>query len=152
MAKRRKLEVSLLKLTTEQFFISEHLLPAYKNSEIAMNNSIQLGIDISLSMLACLFRFEATKDDKELLVIETGAHFKAEKKDFGKLLNKKGKTFTIPLETAKIMLVVAIGAARGILHAKTEGTEINGITIPLIDPDSVLEEDVIIHFTEEEEE
>ncbi|KLT68943.1 hypothetical protein [Flavobacterium sp. ABG] len=150
MAKRRKLEVSLLKLTTEQFFYSEHLPSAFKKSEIEMNNSVQLGIEPSQLMLACLFRFEVTKDDKELLVIEAGAHFKAEKKDFDKLYNKKEKTFIIPLETTKIMLVVAIGAARGMLHAKTEGTEISGLIIPLIDPDSVIQTDVVIPLTENE--
>jgi len=48
------------------------------------------------------------------------------------------------------MLMVAIGAARGILHAKTEGTDINGIFIPLLDPESTLTEDLIIDLMDDE--
>ncbi|WP_276380718.1 hypothetical protein [Flavobacterium sp. H4147] len=150
MATRSKLEVSLLKLTTEQFFCSENLFSEFNKTEGAMNNTIQLGVDASKSILGCLFKFEIKKDSNELLVIEAGAHFKADEEGFKKLLNKKKKTFTLPFATARLMLVVAIGVARGILHAKTEGTDINGIFIPLIDPDSVLDKDIIIDLSPEE--
>ncbi|CAM3475777.1 hypothetical protein [Flavobacterium chungbukense] len=151
MARKSKIElpVRLLKLNTEQFFISEDLASSFAKNELLMSNSIEFGIDVTKSNAGCRFKFEIYgKNGREgnvLLVIEAGAHFGLDKEALDKLYNKKKNTFTLPIATATLMITVAVGAARGILHAKTEGTDINGIFIPLIDP--IVNDDLLIELT-----
>lgn len=156
MARKSKIElpVRLLKLNTEQFFVSEELAYSFANEELLMSNGIEIGIDVTKATAGCRFKFEiySAKNGKEgnvLLVVEAGTHFKLENEDFDKLHNKKKNTFTIPLSTATLMITVAVGAARGMLHAKTEGTDINGIVIPLIDP--ILDDDLVIELSNNKE-
>lgn len=150
MARKSKIElqVRLLKVTTDQFFVSDDLAAIFanKDKELLMSNGIEFGIDVSKAMIGCRFKFEIyekhEKEGKLLLLIEAGTHFKMEREDCDKLYSKKKNTFTVPVTAATMMVTVAVGTARGILHAKTEGTDFNGIFVPLIDP--VLNEDLII--------
>lgn len=153
MARKSKIElqVRLLKVTTDQFFVSDDLAAIFanKDKELLMSNGIEFGIDVSKAMIGCRFKFEIYekheiegKEGKLLLLIQAGTHFKMEREDCDKLYSKNKNTFTVPVAAATMMVTVAVGTARGILHAKTEGRDFNGIFVPLIDP--VLNEDLII--------
>jgi hypothetical protein len=41
-----------------------------------------------------------------------------------------------------------VGTSRGILHGRTEGTDINHVILPLINVEKILSEDVIINLVD----
>ncbi|MBS7230932.1 hypothetical protein KHA90_07835 [Flavobacterium psychroterrae] len=147
MAKSSKIKVQLqlLKLTTEQFFHAESITSKVDKTGLSISNSLEYGLDISKLATGCIYKFELIKDDGNVpvLVLEVGAHFKIDEKSFDKLFDKKENTFTLPFATVCLMLSVAVGAARGFLHAKTEGTNIN-VSIPIFDPETIITGDLII--------
>ena len=55
-------------------------------------------------------------------------------------------TYLVAKGLAVHFAVLTIGSARGILHAKTEGTPFNEFLLPTIDVNNMLEEDVIFKF------
>lgn len=151
MAKSRNVTVpiALLKLSTEQFaWYAENLPPDKSKTELIMNNSIGFGVEPLKEELACIFKFELlNSNDLPVLLIEVNAHFAVESEVFEKLLNKKKKQFKLPFESACNILSITIGSARGILHAKTEGTVVNGLHIPLLNVESFVSEDIIIEIS-----
>lgn len=58
----------------------------------------------------------------------------------------KINTLTLEKGFARHLSVIAVGTARGVLHSKTEDTDWNHITLPLINIEEVLQEDVIIEL------
>ncbi len=56
--------------------------------------------------------------------------------------NIKDNTLTISKETMDGILSQTVGAARGILHCKTEGTTYNGFVLPPLDVKNVIKEDI----------
>ncbi len=58
----------------------------------------------------------------------------------------KINTLTLEKGFARHLSVIAVGTARGVLHSKTEDTDLNHIALPLINIEEVLQEDVIIEL------
>ena len=51
---------------------------------------------------------------------------------------------SVPVDFLRYMGTIAVGAARGIIHAKTEGTVLNSIVLPPINLVEIIKDDLVI--------
>ena len=104
-------------------------------------------MDFGDHVVTCNTRFSfEKKKDQPFLILEVQALFEIEKDDFLNKMKLDDNTYLVAKGLAVHFAVLTIGSARGILHAKTEGTPFNEFLLPTIDVNNMLEEDVIFKF------
>ncbi|HTO34642.1 MAG TPA: hypothetical protein VLZ72_00270, partial [Flavobacterium sp.] len=72
--------------------------------------------------------------------------FEIEKDDFLNKVKQDNNTYLVAKGLAVHFAVLTIGSARGVLHAKTEGTPFNEFLLPTIDVNNMLKENIVFEF------
>lgn len=116
-----------------------------KTGETGLKTGLGFGVDIDDHTITCNARFEfERKKDQPFLILEVQGHFEIEQKDFNHKIDQGSERFLITRNLATHFAVLTVGAARGILHAKTENTVYNEFLLPTIDIRQMIEEDVLV--------
>ena len=135
---------SLLKISTEQFAIIED---GYnENGALIVNTSLRYGADGKNKLIAVFSLFSFESDQKPYLIIEASCQFKITDEAWLKMLEQESNTLIVPKGFITHLAVLTIGTARGILHAKTEGTCFNKYVIPTINVTEIIKDDAIFSF------
>ena len=130
----------LLKITTEQFAIIQE---AYDSSiaEVGMNINLAFGIDQKQRVIASMVKVHFEQKEKPFLLLEIGHHYKIEQTAWNGLQIEEGK-FILPRGFAAHLVMLTIGTLRGMLHCKTESTELNKFLLPTINVMELIKDDV----------
>jgi hypothetical protein len=86
------------------------------------------------------FTFELK--NKPVLLIAISCFF--ELQSLNEYINKDSNTIILPKNIAQHFAVLTIGTARGVLHAKTEGININALILPSINVADLVNKDIVI--------
>lgn len=140
-----KLGFAFTGLRTVSFAIIDK---AYKKTgEANLMAGLGFGLDIDDHIVTCNTRFSfEKKKDQPFLILEVEGSFEIDENDFLNKIKQDDNTYLIAKGLAVHFAVLTIGSARGILHAKTEGTTFNEFLLPTIDVNNMLQEDVIFEF------
>lgn len=115
-----------------------------KTGKINFETNLRFGLDIDSRSVSCNARFEfENKKGSPFLILELQALFQIEEGDFSSKVKQSENTYLIVRDLAVHFAVLTIGAARGVLHTKTEGTNFNEYLLPTIDVNNLLKEDLI---------
>lgn len=115
-----------------------------KSGEANLLTSIGFGLDIDDNIVTCKAKFSfEKKKDQPFLILEVQTIFKIEKNDFEKKVKQEDHSYLVSSGLAIHFAVLTVGSARGVLHAKTEGTIFNEYLLPTIDVKKMIPEDVI---------
>lgn len=118
-----------------------------KTGKTILMTGLGFGLDIDDHVVTCNTRFSfEKKKDQPFLVLELQALFEIEKNDFLSKIKQDNNSYLIAKGLAIHFAVLTIGSARGVLHAKTEGTNYNEYLLPTIDVNSLIPKDVIFEF------
>ena len=118
-----------------------------KTGDVNLFSRLNFGLDIDKKVVSCnaQFSFEKKKE-QPFLILELQGLFEIEKNDFESKVKRDDGSYLISKNLATHFAVLTIGAARGVLHTKTEGTPYNEYLLPTIDVKQIIEEDVIFRF------
>lgn len=125
-------------LKTSQFVIFPE---KYTNGEeVAVSAYFQFLHKNDCSHIICLATIEYCQGDNLLMksVLENG--FDIDATAAKQILDSKA----IPVSFLRYMATIAVGAMRGIIHSKTEGTVLNPIVLPPINLVDIIKEDAKI--------
>ncbi|MAZ72275.1 MAG: hypothetical protein CMC70_03920 [Flavobacteriaceae bacterium] len=140
-----KLGFALIGLRTISFAIIE--AAHKKTGAVNLASGLRFGVDIDEHTVSCKVKFAfEKKKDQPFLLLEVQGLFEIEKEDFIQKIKQPDNSYLVSKELATHFAVLTIGAARGILHAKTEGTTFNEYLLPTIDVKQMIEEDVVFAF------
>lgn len=138
---------SLIKLTTEQFAVFEDNYDAKGELEMFLQSKFMADSKNRILGVLLQFKLRMEESQKEVLIIESGLHFQIERSTWENCLDKDRKILTIPVEHAAHFTTLAVGATRGMLHSKTEGTCVNHLLLPLLSVDQFIDDkDLIINL------
>ena len=101
--------------------------------------------------VACTVDLSLSQNDMPFLKIKLVCFFDIKEEEWEALLSEDKKKVKIPKEIADHFATVTIGAARGVMHAKTENTPFNAFLIPLLDISQTVKEDIVIGFSKKAE-
>jgi len=142
------IQFALVKITTEQFAILGELP---KNDEkVKMNFHHRFAFNSDKHLIGVFVKFDFIYDNKVFLTLESACHFKIDNKDWQKLTDGESNHLNLPKGFATHLLVLAVGTARGILHAKTSQTDFNRYFIPLLNISGMIKRDVIFKLLKPE--
>jgi|SRR5690554_1713560 len=136
----------LTKIITEQFAVLKDMY----RSEVPFNVRTELSfgtqVENKVVVVSTLFRFESDDKQTPFILLEMRLFFNIEAESWNKLYDPDKNTLALEKGFARHLSVIAVGTARGVLHSKTEDTDLNHIALPLINIEEVLQEDVIINL------
>lgn len=108
--------------------------------DITIQTSFSFGYNEALDSIRCISNFEYLQDENALMVSEIQCTFNISPE--GTLELKKSKK--IPVDFLRYMATIVTGTARGIIHAKSEGTLLAGIILPPINLMEAIKDDLPI--------
>lgn len=131
----------MFKISVGQFAILSQDAP---QGDINMSAKMDLkhAADGGAIQVCASFVFE--HGEEKIMLLEVACEFVIHKDDLQKL-TKDGKV-TIPKDTIDYFIAQTVGASRGILHCKTEGTPFNGIVLPPMNVTGFFKDDMVINL------
>lgn len=142
MENKQPIGFQLVGIRTEQFAIVE---PDFDtNTTLEIKSNFEIGKDDNNKILSVLFLSKFIFQDKTIIMLECSCHFKILDDTWNKFKEPESNTLNIPKGFLTHLAVITVGTARGILHAKTEGTRFNGYFLPTLNVSEVFASDVRI--------
>lgn len=144
MADYNSLGFAFVGLKTNQFATNDK---AYrKTGPLDLQTRIGFGLDINERLLIVEVKFDfLKKEDAPFMQIALQGHFEINKEGWTSILDQENNTFTFPKELVTHLVVLTIGATRGVLHAKTEGSAYNSYILPTVNVGEMLNSDLIFN-------
>jgi len=134
----KNIRFSLAKISTDQFAI---LSNSFKIGDVVnLKTGLQFGADKENKIISVKASFQFEQQASPFLIIEASCFFKIEPTDWNTFV-EKGE-IVVPKGIITHFTVLTVGTVRGILHAKTEGTNFNGFIIPTVNVTKLVTSDV----------
>ena len=127
----------LAAIKTEQFALFEEKYSAKKELNITTSLEFKINEEQKLIGVFATFTFEQAK--KIFIKIQVSCHFTIEPNTWKSF--HKEDLIVFPKNFMGHLTMLTIGTSRGILHAKTEGTEFNKFILPTINVNQLVDKD-----------
>ena len=148
MKKTTPITYALSHIKTEQFALLEENYSAKK--QINLGTGLQFKIDTKNHMIGSFVGVTFEQGKKSFLKIEVSCHFKIEEESWKNHINQKTSVINLPKDFLIHIAMFTFGTLRGILFAKTEGTNFNRFILPAMDVASMIEKDETFSLKEDE--
>ena len=134
----------IIRIETKQFAVFPE---KFINTErVLVKSSYGFSPSEDLQTIGCRSVFNYIQNENLLLVTELLTVFALAPEGVEEI-KKKG---IIPVDFLRYMATIAVGAARGVIHTKTEGTVLNSIVLPPINLVEIIKQDLDISGLTEE--
>ena len=127
------------KIRVDQFAILTDNIPS---EGLLLGFTISFGVAPSIHEVCTTVRFDISHEESPLLVLELSCFFDIKEEDWNTF--KQDNKIIVPKGLLAHFGVHTIGTARGILHCKTEGTQLNAFVLPPINVSDRITEDIVI--------
>lgn len=129
---------SLAKISTDQFAIIPSSFKIGEN--VNLKTSLQFGSNKEIKLISVKASFQFEQQLIPFLIIEASCYFNIEPNDWNIFVQEA--EIVVPKSIITHLTVLTVGTVRGILHAKTEGTNFNGFIIPTINVTELVTGDI----------
>lgn len=109
--------------------------------EITVQTSFTFGYSEGLDSIRCISNFEYIQDEDILMISEIQCTFDISPEGSAELKELR----KVPVDFLRYMATIATGTARGIIHAKSEGTILSAIILPPINLIEAIKDDLPIN-------
>jgi hypothetical protein len=134
------IQFSIKSITTEEFAT---IKTCYKEQEnVAIETGYGFGIIPSEHTLVVNFSLMFKCQDNPFIILKISCGFDIEQQAFSNLENKEKNKLTIPKGFLTHLIVLTIGTARGILHAKLEKSGFEQFILPTLNIADMIKEDM----------
>ena len=133
----------LVKVTTKQFAVIDDAYSSSSSEEIKMSINLDFGTDEKNKFVASTVNVKFIQNEKTFLTLEVEAQFAIEEEAWIKMTNNNNQ-IVFPRWFATHLTTITIGTLRGVLHAKTDGTEFNKFMLPTINIMELIEKDIVV--------
>jgi hypothetical protein len=139
--KNNNIGFAFLGIKTEQFAVFEENFNPKK--DINLNTGLQFKIDHSTKQIGVFLEFGFEQQKKKFIKIQVSCHFKIEDEAWAGFVQEKESKLIIPKGFLEHISVITVGTTRGLLYAKTEGTQFSKYFVPLINVAEMIKEDAV---------
>ena len=134
----------LVNILTNQFaLIEEHFSEDVSTVQLSLNH--KFGIDIEKRNIALKNQIRFLSDNQIFIIVEITCTFNISEESWVELRIEEKSEIAIPSGFATQLLVLTVGSARGVLHAKTENTKFNKYFLPTLDLSKSIENDIVFN-------
>ena len=136
----------LVRLSTDQFGILRDMYEP--DAPIGVYTQLSFGAEEKeeIVVVSASFRFESENKTAPFIILETKAYFQIKSESWKSMYDAETNALTLEKGFARHISVITVGTSRGILHCRTEGTDMNHVILPLINIEKILSEDIVINI------
>nr|WP_297307949.1 hypothetical protein [uncultured Flavobacterium sp.] len=117
----------LISINTEEFDAKEL---EKDNGTLDLNFDFQFGVNNEKRFVKTISKFKFLLDKEEMVTLAVSCEFEFEATGWNHFV--KGDQLVLPKGLLEMLAGFTMNTARGVLHAKTEGTKMNKLIIPMI--------------------
>ena len=128
---------SLKGIKTEQFAILEENYAPKK--ETGLGTELQFKLDQINKQIGVFLGFEFMQGKKIFLKIQVSCHFKIEESSWNSFIQEN--KLIVPKGFLTHLAMITTGTSRGVLFAKTEGTQFSKFIVPTLNVTEMIKED-----------
>lgn len=130
------------KIETKQFAIFPDSFNTQKDIETTIN--LNFAVDLRRTNIRCLVTITASQNENEkrILILELACFFDIAQEGWKEIQIEDH--WKVPVEFLRYIASITIGTARGVIHAKTEGTALNSFILPPFNLTEGIQKDYII--------
>lgn len=146
---KESIKFRLVRLSTDQFGVLNEM---YKpDVPVGVSTKLSFGAEEKekIVVVSASFRFELDHSQAPFIILETKAFFNIKPESWECMCDVEANTLSLEKDFARHLSVIVVGTSRGILHTRTEGTDLNRVILPLINVEEILNEDVTISLAKE---
>ncbi len=126
----------IFKIETNQFATFPE--PFDNGSPVNVQTNFHFAASVDVTNVRCKALFNYRQGDNLLLVLDISTYFAIGEEGIAEI-RKQGK---IPVDFLRYIATIVVGAARGIIHAKTEGSVLNAVILPPINLVDIIRDDL----------
>lgn len=123
----------MVKINVEQFAI---LSDEAQSGNIGINISLGYKYSSEAKRIACVLDLKFEKESTPLIVLRMNCEFAILEDKWNMIEN--GDNVNIPVSLQKLLASQTIGASRGILYCKTEGTPFGNLILPPMNVEEII--------------
>lgn len=131
-------------IKTEQFAIFEENYASKKDTDLS--TELQFKLDQTNKQIAVFLGFEFMQGKKVFIKIQVSCHFKIEENSWKSFI--QGNKLIVPKGFLAHLAMITTGTSRGILFAKTEGTQFSKFIAPTLNVSEMIQEDATFGIAE----
>lgn len=122
-----------------------------KNIEINVSTEFSYAVNIPAHRVRCFSKYIYTQDEKEVLSCDLTCTFEVKEDAFNSFI--KDDKLTLDVDWLRYMATIAVGAARGEIHARAEieKSDLSEIILPPINLVEIIKESAIFPVVKPEE-
>jgi len=124
-------------IKTEQFAIFEENYAPKK--ETGLGTELQFKLDQINKQIAVFLGFEFMQGKKVFIKIQVSCHFKIEESSWRSFIQEN--KLVVPQGFLAHLAMITTGTSRGVLFAKTEGTQFSKFIVPTLNVTEMIQED-----------
>jgi hypothetical protein len=129
---------NLARISTDQFALIES---SFKNeAPVNLNLSLSFGANPEMKLISVKVSFKFEHETGPFMIVEATCFFKIDADDWKSFVKEEG--IVVPKGIITHFSMLAVGTTRGILHAKTEGTNFNGFIIQPVNLTELITQDI----------
>lgn len=138
----------LVRLSTDQFGILRDMYEP--DAPIGVNTQLAFGAGEKeeIVVVSASFRFESNNKTAPFIIVETKVYFQLKPESWKCMYDEETNELVLEKGFARHLSVIVVGTSRGILHSRTEGTDLNHVVLPLTNVEEIIKEDVIIKLAD----
>lgn len=139
-----KVGFNLQGIKCEQFAILEENFSPKK--EIQLGSQLELKFDQTNKQIGVYFGIDYIQTKKIFLKIVVSCHFKILDESWNQFIQKDEPKLIVPKGFMAHLATITVSTTRGILYAKTEGTQFSKFLVPLLNVTEMITEDVTFNL------
>jgi len=138
------IKFTLAEIKVEQFAIFPENFKTKK--AVQMKTDLQFLVCKEEKSIRVVLGFTYEQQGKAFMKIEVSCIFRVMPEDFDTCINAEAKKIVFPKEFMRHLTMLSVGTVRGILFAKTEGTEFSKFILPTINVTEMITSDVVFEI------
>lgn len=139
MSEIKPIGFALRQVKTEQFAIIED---NYKETEkVELNTSLEFKVSHETKAVGAFVKFVFEQAKCPFLIVEVSCHFNILDSSWEGFQFGENGAVIIPKNLLQHLGMITVGTARGVLHAKTEGTSLNKFIVPTVNVVEMVKDD-----------
>lgn len=142
MSTKKVIPFALSGMQTIEFAIIKELYTE-DNPHVELGINAEFGIkSLEDCEMVCAPEVSFSQDGKPFIKIKVACFFSVKPEHWKEYIQEEEQAIIFPKGFADHLLMIATGALRGVLHAKTEGTVFNRFILPTINVTTLFDGDV----------
>lgn len=123
--------------------------PMEDGSKIGIKSSYTFQTQFEQELIRCISDFSFVKDNEQMLNLQLTCVFAVEHEAYQGMYNDDRSKVIVPAYFCRYMATIAVGAARGAMAAKIQGSELENLVLPPINLVEAIKNDTIFDVQEQ---